>query len=138
MNHSSVESEDLAALIERHPETPVIVNHAGMGVDGGGDWRAGMTALAPLPNVTVKISGLGFAFRPWRAEAARNRTLATIDLFGTERCMLASDFPTDRLFASFDATMGTLADAVADFTENERRALYARNANRIYRLGLDV
>jgi len=128
----------LAALIERHPETPVIVNHAGMGVDGGGDWRAGMTALAPLPNVAVKISGLGFAFRPWRAEAARNRILATIDLFGTERCMLASDFPTDRLFASFDATMGTLADTVADFTENERRALYARNANRIYRLGLDV
>ena len=52
--------------------------------------------------------------------------------------MLASDFPTDRLFAPFDATMGVLADAVADFTENERRALFARNANRIYRLGLDV
>ena len=30
------------------------------------------------------------------------------------------------------------AEAVADFTENERRALFARNANRIYRLGLDV
>ena len=64
--------------------------------------------------------------------------LATIDLFGVERCMLASDFPTDRLFAPFDATMAALADAVADFTENERRALFARNANRIYRLGLDV
>jgi predicted TIM-barrel fold metal-dependent hydrolase len=52
--------------------------------------------------------------------------------------MLASDFPTDRLFASFDATMGALADAVADFSKDERGALFARNANRIYRLGLSI
>jgi len=34
--------------------------------------------------------------------------------------------------------MGALADAVADFGEGDRRALFARNANRIYRLNLDV
>jgi predicted TIM-barrel fold metal-dependent hydrolase len=128
----------LARLIARHPEIPVIVNHAGLGVDGDEDWRAGMAALAALPNVSVKLSGLGFVYRPWRAETARGRILETIALFGTDRVMLASDFPTDRLFAPFDATLSALADAVADFSESERRALFARNANRIYRLGLDV
>lgn len=128
----------LAQLIERHPETQVIVNHTGMGVDGEGAWRAGMRALAALPNVAVKLSGMGFVFRPLDAEAVRARVLATIDLFGVERCMVASDFPTDRLFGGFDATLAMLAEAVADFTEAERRALFARNANRIYRLGLDV
>jgi predicted TIM-barrel fold metal-dependent hydrolase len=128
----------LARIIARHPGTEVIVNHAGMGVDGEADWRAGMQALAALPNVSVKISGLGFAFRPWRADAVRDRVRAAIDLFGADRAMFASDFPTDRLFAPFDATLGALAEAVADFTEAERRALFARNANRIYRLGLDV
>lgn len=128
----------LAALIARHPETQVIVNHAGMGVDTEAEWRAGMAALAALPNVAVKISGLGFVFGGLDAAGFRARTLATIDLFGADRCMIASDYPTDRLFAPFDATMGALADAVSDFGEDERRALFARNANRIYRLGLDI
>lgn len=128
----------LAKLIERHPEIPVIVNHTGMGVDGEEDWREGMNALAALPNVSVKISGMGFVFRPLDPIAVRARTLAAIDLFGTERAMFASDFPTDRLFGGFDETISMLADAVSDFTEGERRALFARNANRIYRLALDV
>lgn len=128
----------LAALIERHPEIPVIVNHAGMGVDGEEEWRSGMKALAALPNVSVKISGMGFVFRPLDAQEVRARALATIDLFGTDRAMFASDFPTDRLFGSFDETLSMLAVAISDFTEAERRSLFARNANRIYRLALDV
>ena len=128
----------LAGLIERHPGTPVIVNHAGMGVEGDDDWRAGMRALAALPNVAVKLSGMGFVWRPLQPAAIRDRVRAAIDLFGAERAMFASDFPTDRLFAGFDRTMELLAEAVGDFANAERRALFARNANRIYRLGLDV
>jgi predicted TIM-barrel fold metal-dependent hydrolase len=128
----------LARLIARHPETPVIVNHAGMGVDGRAEWRAGMTLLAALAHVSVKVSGIGFAVRPWNDAEARARIRETIDIFGVERALFASDFPTDRLFASFDRTLGTLADATSDFTEAERRALWGRNANRVYRLGLDV
>jgi predicted TIM-barrel fold metal-dependent hydrolase len=52
--------------------------------------------------------------------------------------MMASNFPTDRLFADYGTTMSALADAVADHGEDERRALFAGNANRIYRLGLDI
>jgi predicted TIM-barrel fold metal-dependent hydrolase len=126
----------LARLIERHPETPVILNHAGMGIDGDADWVAGIQLLAALPNVSVKISGLGFIWRRLDRDGARARVRATIDLFGADRCMIASDFPTDRLFGSFDETLGTYAEAVSDLTEAERRALFAGNANRIYRLGL--
>jgi predicted TIM-barrel fold metal-dependent hydrolase len=128
----------LAGLIERHPETPVIINHAGMGIDGDADWRAGISALAALPNVAVKLSGMGFVWRPLEPSAIRDRVRQAIDLFGADRAMFASDFPTDRLFAGFDRTMDLLAEAVGDFTETDRRALFAGNANRIYRLGLDV
>jgi len=109
-----------------------------MGFDDAAEWRTGMALLAALPNVSVKVSGLGFAVRPWNAEKARSRVLETIDVFGTDRALFASDFPTDRLFASFEATLGMLAAAVADFGESERRALWGRNANRVYRLGLDI
>jgi predicted TIM-barrel fold metal-dependent hydrolase len=130
----------LARLIASHPQTSVILDHAGMGIDhdaaGEHEWRDGMKRLAALPNVSVKISGLGMAFKPWDAAHARDRARATIDLFGTERCMLASNFPTDRMFASFDATLSALAEAVADYSESERRARFAQNAQRIYRLAL--
>lgn len=128
----------LAKLIAQHPETPVILNHAGMGVDGDEEWRAAMKLLAALPNVSVKISGLGFVWKPLASEKVRRRVLDTIDLFGTARCMFASDFPTDRLFADFDTTLGNYEAAVSDFTEGERRALFAGNANRIYRLNLPI
>jgi predicted TIM-barrel fold metal-dependent hydrolase len=128
----------LAPLIAAYPETSVIINHAGMGVDGVGEWRTAMRLLAALPNVSVKASGLGFVCKPWDQRQARARALETIDIFGVDRVMLASDFPTDRLFASFDRVMEVFADATADFSDGERRALFARNANRIYRLGLSV
>ncbi|WP_114951501.1 amidohydrolase family protein [Sphingosinicella terrae] len=128
----------LARLIARHPDTRVIVDHAGMGVEGEADWRAGLAALAALPNVALKLSGLGFAFRPWDGAAARDRARAAIDLLGPDRCLFASDFPTDRLFAPYDETMAALADASEDLTDDEQRALWGGNAARIYRLDLSA
>lgn len=129
---------ELARLFARHPEIPVVVNHAGMGVDSPDEWRQGMKLLASLPHVSVKISGLGFCFRPWDRSSVKARVLDTIDIFGTARAMFASDFPTDRLFASFDATLGTYAEAIHDLSDGEKRALWGGNANRIYRLCLDL
>lgn len=97
-----------------------------------------MRALAALSDVAVKVSGIGFVQRPWNPEMVRNRARETIDNFGSDRAMVASNFPTDRLVASFDDTLGALADVVSEFTDGERRALFARNANRHYRLHLNV
>ncbi len=126
----------LARLIERHPDIPVFVNHAGMGVDGEAEWRAGLALLARLPHVAVKLSGFGFVFRPLDAVRVRDRFRAALDLFGPARAMVASDFPTDRLFGGFDAILDTYVEAAADLTDADRRALFAGNANRLYRLGL--
>jgi predicted TIM-barrel fold metal-dependent hydrolase len=97
-----------------------------------------MAALAALPQVAVKISGFGFVRRPWSAEEARPWILETIDLFGPERCLVASDFPTDRLFGTFDSTLGAYAGIIAAHSEDERRAMWGRNADRVYRLGLGI
>lgn len=132
----------LAALIAKHPDTQVIVDHAGMAIPGDTDgwitWRRGMAALAALPNVAVKISGMGFTWRPWDIDQARPYVLETIDLFGTDRAMFASNFPTDKLFGTFDKHLGGYDTITADFSDAERRALFAGNANRVYRLGLTL
>lgn len=130
----------LANLIARHPEIPVILNHAGMAVpsdpDGMAEWRWGLAALAACPNVSVKLSGFGFARRDWDAAFVRDTVRTVIDLFGTDRAMFASDLPTDRLFGGIDAQMEACHAAVMDLGEEDRRALFGRNADRIYRMGL--
>lgn len=132
----------LASIIARHPDVPVIVNHLGMPVirDGEGvtQWRAGLGALAALPHVAIKLSGLGFIDRDWTLESVRPFLLEAIDLFGTDRCLFASDAPTDKLFAPIDRTMAAFHAIAAEFSDDEQRDLFARNANRLYRLGLDL
>jgi predicted TIM-barrel fold metal-dependent hydrolase len=132
----------LAPLIARHPNVPVIINHLGMPVlndsDGVEEWRKGLRSLAAQPHVAIKLSGLGFIARDWTPESVRPFLLEAIDLFGTDRCMFASDAPTDTLFAPIDRYLETYHALVADFPEDERRALFGRNANRIYRLGLNL
>ena len=129
----------LARLIARHPEVQVIVNHTGMAVPGEWEqWRSGMTALAALPNVATKLSGMGFTHRPWSLDQVRPYVLEAIEMFGAERAMFASDFPTDKLFGSFAAHLDAYAEITAGFTEAERRALFAGNADRLYRLGLEL
>lgn len=132
----------LVPLIERHPDIPVIINHMGMPVltdaDGIGDWRRGMKALAAIPHVAVKLSGMGFIRRDWTKDTIEPLVREAIDLFGVERCMFASDTPTDKLFGAIDRYMEAYHAIVADFPAEDRRALFGRSADRIYRLGLNL
>ena len=132
----------LAALFARHPDVPVIVNHMGMPVpedpDGIEEWRRGMRALAANPHIATKISGVGFAWRDWTVARIRPLILEAIDIFGSRRCMFATDLPTDLLFGSVDRHLDAYHAIVADLTLNERRDLFARNADRIYRLDLPL
>lgn len=126
-------------LFAAHPDTPVMINHAGMPVDADRtEWREGMKALAALPHVSTKLSGFGFVHRQWTEEQLRPLILEAIDIFGTDRCMFASDVPTDKLFGSLDKHLTAYTAITAGFSDDERRDLFGRNANRIYRLGLDV
>ena len=132
----------LAPLIERHPDVPVILDHMGMPIvterEGLTRWRYGIRALAACPNVSVKLSGLGFIERGWIFESVAPLLREVIDVFGTSRCMFASDSPTDKLFAPFDDYLNAYHAFAKAYSDAERRDLFGRNANRIYRLGLSL
>ncbi len=131
--------EDAASLARRNPATAMIVDHAGM-PDGRDEdairrWRRGVGMLADCPNVAMKLSGLGFADRDWTVESFRPFILHLVERFGCERCMMASNFPTDRLYGSFESHLGAYVEIVRDFSDAERDALFAGTASRLYRLG---
>ncbi|WP_029922141.1 amidohydrolase family protein [Nevskia soli] len=127
-----------AALAARHPDTRIILNHAGMPTDrdaaGLAAWRRGMAQLARQPNVLVKISGLAMIDRQWTVDSIRPFVLDTIELFGPARCMFASNFPVDRLYGEFGRHYQAYDDVVAAFGDAERRQLFADTAMAAYRL----
>lgn len=127
-----------AVIARRNPDVPVMINHLGMPVlsdpEGLVEWRRGLRALAALPQVSIKLSGLGFIRPDWDTKLAMPLIREAIDLFGPCRAMAASDFPTDRLFSTWDRALSALAEAVQPYNDEERRAIWGGNACRLYRV----
>jgi predicted TIM-barrel fold metal-dependent hydrolase len=128
-----------ATLAKRYPNTMLILNHTGMFVDrdtiaGWRTWREGMRALAASSNVVVKISGMGMIDHSWTIESIRPYVLESIDSFGVDRCMFASNFPVDRLFGSYSQLWHAFHSCVAGLSEAEKEKLFKTNAERIYRV----
>lgn len=127
-----------AALAAAHPDIPVIVNHAGMPTDrdeaGLAAWREGLTRLAERPNVSCKISGLAMIDRAWTVDSLRPFVLRVIETFGPARCMFASNFPVEKVHGSFDDFYAAYDAITSDFGEDERAAMFAGTASRLYRL----
>lgn len=127
-----------ALLAARNPDTRLIINHTGMPTDrdpaGVDRWRTGMRLLAERPNVAVKISGLAMCDRAWTVDSFRPFVLETIDLFGVERCMFASNFPVESVHGAFSRHYGAFDQITGDFSEAERQRLFAGGARAIYRL----
>jgi predicted TIM-barrel fold metal-dependent hydrolase len=131
--------EEAAALARAHGDTLIIVNHAGMFVDrssvaGYRAWREGLRMLAQCRNVVVKISGLVMFDHQWSVESLRPYVLETIDTFGVERAMFASNFPVDRLFGSYTELWRAYASIVDGASVAEKEALFRGNAERCYRI----
>ncbi|AKA26045.1 amidohydrolase family protein [Pseudomonas chlororaphis] len=124
-------------LARDFPGITLILNHTGLPSDrsehGLRAWHAAMARLAGWPNVRVKISGLGQAGKPWRAEDNAWIVRQTIALFGSERAMFASNFPVDSLCGSFDTIYSGFKHMVADLPRADQQRLFYGNALRLYR-----
>ncbi|MBY5983565.1 amidohydrolase family protein [Halomonas sp. DP5Y7-2] len=130
---------ELVTLLERHPDMPVVINHAG--VPGDRDpatlagWRAAMHKVAVYPQVMLKLSGIGLADQPWRLADNRELLHTAIELFGPERCMFASNFPVDSLVVDLAELFDAFKAVSAGYTREQRLAMFCDNAVRCY--GLD-
>ena len=116
----------------------VIVNHAAMWCDrtlaGWTTWKAALRQLADLPNVAMKISGLGMFDHPFTIESLRPLVCECLDVFGPDRAMFASNFPVDKLFSDFGTLWKSFDAITADLPLDKRQALFEGNARRIYRI----
>ncbi|WP_106478012.1 amidohydrolase family protein [Phytohalomonas tamaricis] len=130
---------DAARLADAHPHTLFILNHAGMYVDrhsveGWRQWRDGLRQLAERDNVVTKLSGFGMLDHRWTPDSLRPLVLETIDAFGIERCMFASNFPVDMLYARYEQVWQAYDNIVSAGSSTEKAALFHANASRFYRM----
>jgi len=124
-------------LARDFPQTRLIINHAGVPGDRAKDtlagWRACMSKLADVPNVVVKISGLGIPGRAWSVADNAEVVTTIIKLFGPQRVMFGSNFPVDSLCASFQAIFDGFRQIVAVWPEADQRAMFWETALDVYR-----
>ena len=116
-----------------------VLDHIGKPDIGGGiaaPWKDAVAELARLPHVAVKLSGLTTEADPlgWKPSQLRPFIDWVCERFGVERIMYGGDWPVCRLAGDYLQWLVTLEQATADFSEGERRNLFADNARRIYRL----
>lgn len=131
---------EAAEVAAAFPGLPMVLNHHGFAWDrspnGLAQWRKGMAALAAQPNVHVKLSEFGLRNEPWN-EAANGAILKeTVDLFGWERCMFASNFPVAGLRIGFSDLVAATWRMLAWLPRPQQQAVMATNALRFYRINL--
>ncbi len=146
---------EFGSLAAAVPDTQMILDHfstpLGVGPYAGKQdeifevWKKDMAELAHCENVVLKIGGLampdngfGWDTRPLPATsdefamAQRRYFLHAIDCFGTDRCMMESNFPVDRLSISYHVLFNGMKKIVGDFSRAEKHQLFHGTAERIY------
>ncbi|MFI6904851.1 amidohydrolase family protein [Nonomuraea sp. NPDC050394] len=149
---------DLRDFARSHPSLVVVLDHLGGPAATGpysrrrdavlAEWRAGITGLAGVPNVVLKLGGIGMpAFAPVEFVASTPMTSARIagfwgphirhciDTLGPERCMFESNFPVDRRLCDYVTLWNSFKLIAAPYSSAEREALFARTARRTYGIG---
>ena len=125
-------------LIKAFPGVKMILVHAGMltartqaAID---QWRAALMMMAAFPNLHVKISGLGMYSSGITLPQARQVIRDVIQIFGAERTIYGSNFPLEKLHASYADFFGIYRTVLSEYTEAEQRAVLHDNAAKFYRV----
>ena len=132
-----------ARLFSGIPELKVALCHCGSpwynemsNPKGWALWNEGLETLADLPNVHCKISGLTMFNHNWSIESFMPVISTVIKTFGPDRCMFGSNFPVDKLHASYtDLWHAYLSICRAlELSDQQMTKLFSSNCSEFYRL----
>lgn len=156
--------QEVAELAQHNPSVPIVLCHVGTPVGAMGPfgdvgiseqerarihsaWADGISELATHEHVRCKLSGLlmpvvGLASH----ERDRNADVEElvdrlspyvnhcVEAFGPDRCMVASNFPVDKISGSYRVLMMAMAEITSRFGEGAQAAMFRDTAAGFYRL----
>ena len=130
--------QDAADLANKYDDVVFILNHTGepcyQTEEYIQSWEENMKKLAKCENVAAKISGLGMFDPQWTIDSTRIFVEKTIQIFGIDRCMFASNFPVDKIFNTFDNYWESFKEITKNYSENDKKLLFSSNAEKFYRI----
>ena len=143
--------KDAAKFFVQFPKILVVLDHFGSLKLNGNDyhdqseielWKEGLDDLSSLPNLFVKLSMFNYTLNDWHREIKKQNILRNlihdvIKIFGSSRCMFASNFPVDR-----DLQNGITAKTIynhyhswtTDLSAEDKLNLFHKTASNFYRI----
>ena len=126
-------------LVRRCPDVSFVLDHIGKpGIKDGliEPWRREIHALATLPNVVCKLSGVTTEADhcAWTRDELRPYIDHVVESFGTDRILYGGDWPVSELAGSYLQWLATLDWATSGFSAADKRKLFRDNAVKAYRL----
>ena len=129
------------AVAERLPQLGFVLDHLAKPRIREGlvePWATELRALARLPNVTCKVSGLVTEadWDAWTPEQLVRYVATAADAFGPNRLLFGSDWPVCLLAADYAEVVMAAEQALetAGLDAAERDLVFGANARRVYRL----
>jgi predicted TIM-barrel fold metal-dependent hydrolase len=124
----------LLQLSQRFPNVAIIINHGGLPpeqINERQTWLANLQKLSEHSNMAIKLSGWEMTNRQWTSNYMQEITTLCLQLFGSERVMLASNFPLctfsfsyAELWQRYQRELALTADIWQQLTANNARRWY--------------
>ena len=126
-------------LARKCPGTQLILDHCGVpdvAAQALDPWRENIRALAALPNVACKISGVMAYAKPGEANAAAVRPFVEhcLEQFGWDRVVWGGDWPVCNMTTTLGNWVAVSREIVCLAAVADQEKLFFRNADRIYGL----
>ena len=121
------------------PDQPLVLDHCGVpDIAGGGfsEWAKGISALAVLPHLHVKLSGIS----AYCAAGAANKTTLQpwvdhiLAAFGPKRMVWGGDWPVVNLGTGLPEWIDLSRDLLSGLSDAEKTQVASATARRVYRL----
>lgn len=128
----------LHIFAKRYPALRIVIDHAAKPdiahrvLD---PWREHMRALAQLPNVCCKVSGLATeASASWQAADLAPYFEHLVDCFGAHRLMWGSDWPVVEMAGGYAQWVRAAQSLTSHLSPSEVSAIFHATAARFYRV----
>jgi L-fuconolactonase len=126
-------------LVDRHPNQAFVLDHIAKPPIRTGEmqpWQDNLAAIARRSNVFCKLSGVVTEadYKTWTYEQILPYLEATLAAFGPNRLLFGSDWPVCRVASTYSDWVHTVERFAQKLSDDERDALFHRNAAHAYRL----
>lgn len=100
------------------------------------EWKKDIQSFAKLSHVSAKISGIvtEAADQSWTQDQVNEIVRIALDVFGTDRLMIGSDYPVVLVNSSLERWVQSFQEALSSLSGTEKDKIYHKNVTEFYQL----